>query len=114
MLVAPYDDWNAIIEFKDTTVVIIDGTNIMFKYYLMVAKYNRAKSKSDVKAIYVKGFYYSIRFSGRAGLLRNLERDVYGPMGHEPIAFKREADARRFLKEHKTRQLGSAISPKAS
>jgi nitrous oxide reductase accessory protein NosL len=27
--------------------------------------------------------------------------DVYGPMGHEPIPFEKEADAKEFLREHK-------------
>ena len=29
------------------------------------------------------------------------EGSVYGPMGHEPIPFAKEADAKRFLQDHK-------------
>ena len=31
--------------------------------------------------------------------------DVYGPMGHEPIPFEKEADAKKFLKEHKGKKI---------
>jgi nitrous oxide reductase accessory protein NosL len=31
--------------------------------------------------------------------------DVYGPMGHEPIPFEKEADAKKFLREHKGKDI---------
>jgi copper chaperone NosL len=31
--------------------------------------------------------------------------DVYGPMGHEPIPFEKEADAKKFLKEHQGKKI---------
>jgi copper chaperone NosL len=31
--------------------------------------------------------------------------DIYGPMGHEPIPFEKEADAKKFLKEHKGKKI---------
>ncbi len=30
---------------------------------------------------------------------------MYGPMGHEPIPFEKEDDAKKFLKEHKGKKI---------
>ena len=31
--------------------------------------------------------------------------DLYGPMGHEPIPFEKETDAKNFLQEHKGKKI---------
>jgi len=31
--------------------------------------------------------------------------DVYGPMGHEPIPFEKEADAKKFVKDHQGKRI---------
>jgi copper chaperone NosL len=104
MFVAPFADWNASIEFNDSTTAIFDGAKDMFKYYLMIPKYNPPKSKNDVTDIFVKDYYAKTSFPARQAFFV-IWSDVYGPMGHEPIPFQQEADARKFLKEHKGKKI---------
>jgi len=104
MFVSLFPDWNARVEFKDSTYAIFDGAKDMFKYYLDIKKYNPAKSKNDVTAISVKDYYSKTSFDARQAFFV-IWSDVYGPMGHEPIPFEKEADAKKFLKEHKGKKI---------
>jgi copper chaperone NosL len=104
MFVAMFADWNARIEFKDTTVAIFDGSKCMFKYYLNVKKYDPSKSKNDVTSISVKDYYSKEPIDGPQAFFV-IWSDVYGPMGHEPFPFEKEADAKKFLKEHKGKKI---------
>jgi copper chaperone NosL len=104
MFVSMFPDWNARIEFKEATYATFDGAKCMFKYYLNMKKYNPAKNKEDMIVLSVKD--YSSKTSTDA--LRAffvIWSDVYGPMGHEPIPFEKEADAKMFLKEHKGKKI---------
>ena len=99
MFVSMFADWNGRIEFKDSTHAVFDGAKCMFKYYLDIKKYNPSKSKDDVTAIFVKDYYGKTDIDARQAFFV-IWGDVYGPMGHEPIPFEKEGDAKRFLKEH--------------
>jgi copper chaperone NosL len=103
MFVAPFADWNARIIFQDSSEAIFDGAKDMFKYYLELKKYNPARTKADVTVISVKD-YYSKEFIDARQAFFVIWSDVYGPMGHEPIPFQRQADAKKFLKEHNGRK----------
>ena len=99
-----FPDWNARVEFKDSAYAIFDGAKDMFKYYLDMNKYNPSKNKNDVTAISVKDYYSKTSIDAlRAYYV--IWSDVYGPMGHEPIPFEKEADAKKFLKEHKGKKI---------
>jgi nitrous oxide reductase accessory protein NosL len=100
MYVSMFPDWNARIKFKDSTVAIFDGSKDMFKYYLDMRKYNPSKSKDEVTAILVKDYYSTADIDALQAYFV-IWSDVYGPMGHEPIPFEKEADAKEFLMEHK-------------
>jgi nitrous oxide reductase accessory protein NosL len=104
MFVSMFADWNARIEFKDSTRAIFDGSKDMFKYYLDIKKYNPSKSKEEVTAIIVKD-YYSKKDIDALQAFFVIWSDVYGPMGHEPIPFEKEADAKKFLREHKGKDI---------
>lgn len=104
MFVSMFADWNARIEFKDSTRAIFDGSKDMFKYYLDIKKYNPSQSKEDVTAIIVKD-YYSKKDIDALPAFFVVWSDVYGPMGHEPIPFEKEADAEKFLREHKGKDI---------
>ncbi len=99
MYVSMFPDWNAQIKFKDSTVAIFDGSKDMFKYYLDIKKYNPSRSKDEVAAILVKDYYSIADIDARQAYFV-IWSDVYGPMGHEPIPFEKEADAKEFLREH--------------
>jgi nitrous oxide reductase accessory protein NosL len=104
MFVAPYVDWNATIEFTDSTRAIFVGAKCMFKYYLDIGKYNSSKTVSDITAISVKDYNSRNTMDARTAYFV-IWSDVYGPMGHEPIPFEKESDAKQFMKEHKGRRL---------
>lgn len=99
MYVSMFPDWNARIKFKDSTVAIFDGAKDMFKYYLDIKKYNPSKSEEEVTSILVKDYYSTADIDAREAYFV-IWSDVYGPMGHEPIPFEKEADAKEFLSEH--------------
>jgi len=104
MFVSMYADWNARIEFNDSTHAIFDGAKDMFKYYLNLKKYNPSKNQKDITAIAVMGYYSKTAIDARQAFFV-IGSDVYGPMGHEPIPFEKEADAKKFLKEHKGKKI---------
>jgi len=104
MFVSMFADWNATIEFADSTHAVFDGPKCMFKYYLDIKKYNPSKSRADIAAIYVKDYHSREPIDARKAFFV-IWSDVYGPMGHEPIPFEKKADAKEFLKEHKGRKI---------
>ena len=113
MYVSMFADWNAKIEFADSTYAIFDGPKDMFKYYLNIEKYNPSKGIADVTAISVKDYYSKTSIDARKAFFV-IWSNVYGPMGHEPIPFGKEADANKFLQGHKGRKIlrFNEITPK--
>ena len=59
-----------------------------------------AVSWADVTVISVKDHYSKTSIDALRAFFV-IWGDGYGPMGHEPIPFEKEADAKKFLKEHK-------------
>jgi nitrous oxide reductase accessory protein NosL len=104
MFVSMFADWNARIEFKDSTVAIFDGAKCLFKYYLDIKKYNPTKNKEDIAKISVMDYNSKTSIEALEAFFV-IWSDVYGPMGHEPIPFEKEADAKKFLKEHKGKKI---------
>jgi len=104
MFVSMFADRNAKIQFKDATQAIFCGAKCMFKYYLNMSKYNPSKNKNDVTVISVKDYYSAASIDALKGFFV-IWSDVYGPMGHEPIPFEKEADAKKFLQEHKGKKI---------
>lgn len=104
MFVAMFADWNARIEFKNSYAASFDGSKCMFKYFLDIKKYNPSKSKDDISAVWVND-YTSKTATDALRAYYVVWSDVYGPMGHEPIPFAKEADALKFMKEHNGKQI---------
>ena len=104
MFVAKYPDWLAQVLFKDGSRAYFDGAKDMFKYLFNLKKYNPAKTAGDVQAVYVTDYYELSPIDGREAFYV-IGSDVYGPMGRELIPFKKEADARGFMKDHKGKTL---------
>lgn len=104
MFVSMFADRNAMIQFKDVTQATFCGAKCMFKYYLNMKKYNPAKNKEDMTVISVKDYYSAISIDALKAFFV-IWSDIYGPMGHEPIPFEKEADAKKFLKEHKGKKI---------
>ena len=104
MFVSMFPDWSARIEFKDLTYSTFDGAKCMSKFYLNVKKYSPTKNKNDLTSISVKDYYSKTSIDAHQAFYV-IWSDVYGPMGNEPIPFEKEADAKKFLKEHKGKKI---------
>ncbi|HVN23230.1 MAG TPA: nitrous oxide reductase accessory protein NosL [Syntrophorhabdales bacterium] len=104
MPTAMFPKWISKIEFKDGTNAIFDGPKDMFKYYLDVKKYNPQKRQADITAISVKD-YYSGESINAQNAFYIIWSDVLGPMGHQLVPFEKEADAKKFLNEHKGKEI---------
>ena len=99
MFVSMFADWNARIGFKDSTAAVFCGPKCMFKHYLNAKNHNTSVRKKEITEIFVKDYYSRVSIDAIQAFYV-IWSDVYGPMGHEPIPFEKEADAKKFLKEH--------------
>ena len=104
MFVAKYPDWVAQVVFRDGSRAYFDGAKDMFKYLLNPKKYQPSKKAGDIAGIFVTDYYDLAFIDGRTAYYVE-GSDVYGPMGRELIPFKKEADAKVFLKDHKGREI---------
>jgi copper chaperone NosL len=104
MFVSMYVDWSPRIEFKDLAATQFCGPKCMFKYCLDTRKGDTSASTKAMTAIFVKDYYSKVSIDALQAFYV-VWSDIYGPMGHEPIPFGRETDAKRFLKEHKGKKL---------
>ena len=99
MFVAKYPDFVAEILFKDGSYAVFDGMKDMMKYYLDMKKYEKSRSSSDIRTIYVTSYYELNFIDGQAAFCVH-GSDIYGPMGKEFIPFEKEAEARQFMNDH--------------
>jgi copper chaperone NosL len=104
MFVSRFADWNAEVQFSNDSRAFFDGAKDLFKYYLDMQKYNPSKNRDQITSVLVKDYYSKISFDARKAYYV-IWSDIYGPMGHEPIPFEKEADAKKFLKEHKGKKI---------
>jgi copper chaperone NosL len=104
MFVAKYPDFLAEVIFSDGSYALFDGSKDMFKYILNMKKYNPAKKPGDIARVYVTDYYDLTPIDGLEAFYV-IGSDVYGPMGRELIPFKKEPDARGFMKDHKGQAL---------
>ena len=99
MFVAKYPDWTAAIAFKDGVTRFFDGPKDLFTYSFSIKKYDPRKNPADIENIWVKD-YYTLSFIDGKKAFNVIGSDVLGPMGRELVAFRSEADARAFQKDH--------------
>ena len=99
MVVARYPEWAATVVLEDGQVHHFDGAKDMFKFLLRLDRYAPGHSAGDVAAVAVTDYYDVERIDARAAWYV-AGSDVYGPMGHELIPLKSEADARTFMADH--------------
>ncbi len=104
MFVARCPDWLAAAVFRDGSHELFDGPKDLFKFYLEVERYAPARTRVDVRALYVTD-YYSVRPVAAPSAFYVLGSDVFGPMGRELVPFEREADAREFQRDHRGREV---------
>jgi nitrous oxide reductase accessory protein NosL len=104
MFVAPYPYWVASVLYRDGKAVHFDGAKDCFKYLLDLKKYEPGRSRSDVQAIGVTGYYATERLDA-AQAWYVIGSDVLGPMGHELVPHDTEAEAREFMADHRGRRV---------
>lgn len=104
MFVAKYPDFLAQIIFTDGSYALFDGAKDMFKYYFDLKKYNAAKERSEIAAVYVTDYYSITPIDGRKAWYV-IDSDVFGPMGRELMPFEQEKDAQEFMKDHLGKKL---------
>jgi len=104
MFVFKYPDFLAQVIFTDGSHALFDGAKDLFKYLSNLKKYNAAKERSDIAAIYVTDYYSMAPIDSRTAWYV-VGGDVFGPMGRELIPFQHETDAKEFMKDHYGKQL---------
>lgn len=112
MFVTTYPDWVAQVRFRDQETVFFDGAKDFFKYCFRLAHYRPDRSPEDFAIKYVRD-YYTMASIDAATAYYVVGSDVYGPMGHELIAFASAEDAAEFMRDHRGRRIlrFEAITP---
>jgi copper chaperone NosL len=104
MFVAKYPDWTGVVVFKDAARVYFDGPKDLAAYCLDPGKYDPARKRSDIAAVYVKDYYSLAAIDGRRAFYV-IGSDVFGPMGKELVPFSRKVDADGFLHDHRGKRV---------
>jgi nitrous oxide reductase accessory protein NosL len=95
MFVYKYPKWAAQIFYKESHLSF-DGVKDMMKYYF--------DHKDGISKILVSD-YYSQKAVDATKSYFVIGSDVYGPMGHEPIPFINESEAKTFSLDHKGKKV---------
>lgn len=104
MFVAPYPYWVATVLWRDGQAVHFDGAKDFFKYLLDLKKYAPRRSRADIQAMGVTGYYGGERITAQ-GAVYVIGSDVLGPMGHELVPHDSSEEAREFMQDHRGRRV---------
>lgn len=104
MFVHLYPDWVATVLYQDGHAHHFDGAKDLFKYLLNLSKYAPGHSQADMTAIGVTEYYGATRIDAKEAWYV-IGSDVLGPMGHELVPLKTQAEAEEFLKDHRGRRI---------
>ncbi len=104
MFVAKYPKWTAYMGTKDGHQHYFDGVKDMMEFYFAPHKYHHAHQKEDFIAIFVSDYYTLEKIEAKKSFFVE-GSNIYGPMGHELIPFKNEADAKAFSASHNGKKI---------
>ena len=104
MFVAKYPDWIAQVRFADGQTAFFDGVKDLCKFYFDIGHYRPGRSATDVGAVYVTD-YYTLEPIAAEDAFFVVGSNIYGPMGHELIAFAAADQAQEFLRDHRGREI---------
>jgi nitrous oxide reductase accessory protein NosL len=99
MFVHKYPKWTSQIVMQNSHSHFFDGVKDMMKFYFAPSFYHHAHTPRDFTHIFVSD-YYTLEKTEAKKAFFVAGSNVYGPMGHELIPFKSEADARAFSASH--------------
>jgi copper chaperone NosL len=104
MFVAKYPYWIATVLYKDNHADHFDGAKDFFKYLLDMKKYARGRTRDQIAAMGVTGYYDPVRLDANEACYV-VGSDVLGPMGHELVPLVDEAEAKEFMNDHKGKRI---------
>lgn len=104
MFVYKYPDWVSAMSFADGTTLFFDGAKDLFKYYLNTEGKSHYRKAADAVALMVTE-YYALELIDARGAWFVVGSNVYGPMGHELVAFRSREDAQEFLQDHEGKRV---------
>ena len=104
MFVSLYPDWVATALYQDGHAHHFDGAKDLFKYLLNLPKYAPGHAKDDITTIGVTEYYGVTRMDARAAWYV-IGSDTLGPMGHELVPLKTQAEAEEFRKDHQGKRI---------
>jgi copper chaperone NosL len=93
MFVHKYPKWAASITTIDNKTHYFDGVKDMIKFYFEPHKYQKSK---QIKSAKVTDYYTLESIDAKASWFV-MSSNVYGPMGHELIAFDSKKKAKKFI-----------------
>lgn len=99
MLVAPFPQWVAVLEFKDGRRFYFDGPKDMFVAFFDLPANIPGASIAQVSGVYVTE-YYSTRLLPAAEVLFVTGSNVLGPMGKELVPVAGAEAAETFRRDH--------------
>ncbi len=103
MFVYKYPKWAAKIVTK-THTHYFDGVKDMMKFYFDPKGYGHDNKIKDFLDIQVSDYYTLHQIDAKTAWYV-IGSNVYGPMGHELIPFKKKEDAKTFMKNHFGKEL---------
>lgn len=105
MFVSKYPKWAAKMQIGEHTHYF-DGVKDMMKFYFYPNSLGHKHNKSDVKFLWVSDYYTLSKIDAKKAWYVT-GSNVYGPMGHEAIAFKLKKEAEVFKKNHYGKEIYS-------
>jgi copper chaperone NosL len=99
MFVEKYPDFLARAITRDGRTFFFDGPKDLFRFLLDPGRYVPAGPAPVIDAVFVTDYYHLAVIDARTAYYVN-GSDVHGPMGRELIPFKKEAEAKEFLRDH--------------
>lgn len=104
MFVRKYPKWTTQMVTRNKENHYFDGVKDMMKFYFEPSAYHHHYTFQDFTHLFVSDYYTLEKIEAREAFFVS-GSDVYGPMGHELIPFKKEADAIEFSQSHKGKKV---------
>ena len=86
------------------TPFFLTGAKDMFKYLFNLSRYAPERRANQIHTVRVTEYYDMAPIDGRKAFFV-VGSDVLGPMGHELIPLRSQADALAFKEDHKGRRV---------